>query len=230
METRETLTVSVVTLMTTEDPRRNLIIRAATERFLEDGFSSVSVADIASRVGMSKKTLYVFFAGGKEELLRAVMDAMLEGIRTELQAIVAGEGDFIATLDNLMAFLPRRLALLNKPMMRDLQRHAPQIWQHIEKFRRERLSNEFRSLICRGREEGYVRGDVDIDIFLNTFIGAVEAVVNPAFLADVPCSAAEVLRSIKTIFFMGILTESAASAFARLQSGSPRSATTGSHS
>jgi AcrR family transcriptional regulator len=214
--------------MTPKDARRDLIIDAAAERFLEEGFSSVSVADIASRVGMSKKTLYVHFTGGKEEMLRAVMDRMLEGIRLEFQSIVGGKGDFLAKLDALMTFLPRRLAMLNKPMMRDMQRHAPQIWARIERFRRERLSNEFRSLICRGREEGYVRGDLDIDIFLKTFIGAVEAVVNPAFLADVSRSPADVLRTIKTIFFQGILTASAASAFERLQGGEHPS-TTESH-
>jgi len=215
--------------MTSDDNRRELIITAATERFLEEGFSSVSVADIASRVGMSKKTLYVHFAGGKEEILRAVMDRILEEIRSELQSIVDGPGGFLGKLDRLMTFLGRRLTLLNRPIMRDFRRHTPAIWQRIEKFRRERLSNEFRSLICRGMEEGYVRGDIDIDLFLRTFIGAVEAVVNPGFLADAPYSASEVIRSIKTIFFQGILTDSAAAALARLQSGEPRPATTGSH-
>jgi len=214
-------------VMTRDDDRRNLIMDTAAEHFFQEGFSSVSVADIASRVGMSKKTLYVYFPGGKEELLRAVMDNMLEGIRAEMQAIIGGPGNFLETLDNLMAFLPRRLALLNRPMMRDLQRHAPHIWRRIEKFRRERLSTEFRALISRGREEGHVRGDIDIDIFLKTFIGAVEAVVNPAFLADVPYTAAEVLHSLKGIFFQGILTAGAASAFDRMQSRGHRS-TTGS--
>ncbi|HTO95226.1 MAG TPA: TetR/AcrR family transcriptional regulator [Bacteroidota bacterium] len=215
--------------MTPDDDRKNLIINAAAERFLDEGFSSVSVAEIASRVGMSKKTLYVYFAGGKEELLRAVTDRMLEGIRADLQAVIGGKGNFLETLDNLMTFMPRRLALLNRPMMRDLQRHAPQIWQRIEKFRRDRLSNEFRSLICRGVDEGFVRREVDVDLFLRAWIAAIEAVVNPAFLAEAPYSAPEALRSIKTMFFQGILTGSAASALERMHPGDPPSATTGSH-
>ena len=215
--------------MTPDEDRKNLIIGAATEQFLEQGFSSVSVADIASRVGMSKKTIYVYFPDGKEALLRAVVERMLEGIRSELQGVIGGKGNFLETLDSLMTLIPRRLALLNRQMMRDLHRHAPQIWRAIEQFRRDRLSNEFRSVICRGVKEGFVRQDVDIDLFLRAWIGAIEAVINPAILAEAPYSAPEALRSIKTMFFQGILTRSAASALGRLGAGDPRSATTRSH-
>jgi hypothetical protein len=103
-------------------------------------------------------------------------------------------------------------------MMRDLQRHSPGIWSRVQKFRRERISTDFKGLVLRGVAEGYVRSDVDIDLFLMAFIGAVEAVVNPAVLAEHPLSVREIIRSIMTVFLRGILTGPALKEYARVQS------------
>lgn len=191
--------------MIPNENRKERLIVAASERFLHEGFSNVSIAEIASDLGMSKKTFYKYFRG-KEDLLRVVMDRLLTAIAGELLSIVDGDAPFPEKLDQLMTFLGQRLTLLSRPMLRDLQRHSPAVWEHVQQFRRERISREFRSLISRGVAEGYVRTDIDIDLFLMTFIGAVEAVVNPAFLAREPFSVGDVIRSIKTIFFQGILS------------------------
>jgi AcrR family transcriptional regulator len=54
------------------DERRRRIMRAAEELFAASGYTAVSMADIAQRCEMSKKTLYEVFAS-KEELLKALI-------------------------------------------------------------------------------------------------------------------------------------------------------------
>lgn len=54
------------------DPhRRETILRAATEVFVEQGYSDTRLADIAQRAGVVISTLYLYFSS-KEEMVRAI--------------------------------------------------------------------------------------------------------------------------------------------------------------
>ena len=55
------------------EERRQAIIEVAREAFTAQGFENTSMAEIASRVGGSKATLYNYFSS-KEELFAAVID------------------------------------------------------------------------------------------------------------------------------------------------------------
>ncbi len=196
---------------------KTLILQNARKRFEAEGFSRVSVDDLAADLGMSKKTFYKHFTS-KDELLLLVTERLLEGIHGQFRSIVGGDALFLEKLDALISFIGRRLTRLSRPMMRDLQRHSPGIWARVQQFRRERISNDFKGLLIRGVAEGSVRSDVDIDLFLLAFTGAVEAVVNPGVLAEHPLPVQEIVRSIMTLFLRGILTLRAGEEFALIQS------------
>lgn len=61
------------------EAKREAIIEAASQVFLEVGFERASMAEIASRVGGSKRTLYGYFAN-KEELFIAVAHCAAKGL------------------------------------------------------------------------------------------------------------------------------------------------------
>jgi TetR/AcrR family transcriptional repressor of mexJK operon len=62
------------------DPRvarsRAVIVSAATEHFLRNGYVGANVDEIAAEAGVSKRTIYNIF-GGKEQLFREVLGAVL---------------------------------------------------------------------------------------------------------------------------------------------------------
>src|SRR4051812_21363138 len=57
---------------------REAIIEAATARFLRDGYSATTVANIAADVGVSDHTIYKTF-GGKPGLIEAIRARALHG-------------------------------------------------------------------------------------------------------------------------------------------------------
>jgi AcrR family transcriptional regulator len=59
------------------------ILEAAMHLFWEKGYGSTSVADILARAGVNSGSLYHFFPG-KQDLLVAVLDAYIGGIRQML--------------------------------------------------------------------------------------------------------------------------------------------------
>ena len=61
---------------------REPIVLATHKCFHLYGFRRTSVDEIASRIGISKKTIYKYFSS-KDELIRAVIEQVMEGILIE---------------------------------------------------------------------------------------------------------------------------------------------------
>jgi AcrR family transcriptional regulator len=87
-----------------KEERPRDIIAAALAVFTERGFAAAKLDEIARRAGVSKGTLYLYFAT-KEELFRAVVrEVVAPNIETVRAGLLEGALPFA---DTLRAFLPR---------------------------------------------------------------------------------------------------------------------------
>lgn len=87
--------------MREKQERRDVILEAARQLFLQDGFASVSMRKIASEIEYSPMSLYQYF-GGKDEILEALCRRTFDGLSQSLRAIPSGAG---TPLDRLRAGL-----------------------------------------------------------------------------------------------------------------------------
>jgi TetR/AcrR family transcriptional regulator, transcriptional repressor for nem operon len=84
------------------DTRTRLVL-AAMQLFWEKGYNSTSIADVLHTAKVNSGSLYYFFPG-KSELLAAVLDAYLEGIRPMLlEPAWAGVTDPVERIFALLA-------------------------------------------------------------------------------------------------------------------------------
>ncbi len=198
-----------------KDTARERIIEYARIRFCADGFVRVSVDEITTELGMSKKTFYKYFER-KEDLVHAIVSRMLGETALRVQGIVSMDAPVPTKLNALVRVLGEIFKTLSKQMLRDLQAHVPGAWEQIQAFRRERIMTTWAGLIDEGKRTGYVRPEINQRVFLLCLYAAVENVVNPSVLANEPYSCDEALESIIAIFLTGILTEQAAQTFQSL--------------
>jgi AcrR family transcriptional regulator len=77
--------------------RRKELIAAATNLFASRGYYAVTVGDIADAVGLTGPALYRHFAG-KEAVLVAVFDEVIEELRSRIRALVSEGSDPAHTL------------------------------------------------------------------------------------------------------------------------------------
>jgi AcrR family transcriptional regulator len=79
---------------TTLDPERTraTILRAATEVFYQRGLDGIGVAELCSRLGISKQTLYRHF-GSREGLIQTVLESRSDHVVAWLSDVVAAAGD-----------------------------------------------------------------------------------------------------------------------------------------
>jgi TetR/AcrR family transcriptional regulator, cholesterol catabolism regulator len=196
----------------TSEPARERIIEYARTRFLEVGFARVSVDEITSSLGMSKKTFYKYF-DAKEDLVKLLVDRMLGEVGGRIESLLAVEAPFPVKLNGLLRVVGIVLKSISKHMIRDLQVHVPEAWEHIQSFRRDKIYTLWASLVEEGKRTGYVRPNLNQRIFILALTSVVEGIVNPTVLVNESFSADEALENIVAILMQGILTEEAAREF-----------------
>jgi AcrR family transcriptional regulator len=202
--------------MTSDEQAKERILILASERFLKDGFVHVSVDDLATDLGMSKKTLYKHFES-KNALFEQFVERMMGEIHTQVRAITDLECPFIEKIDRFMSMLAEKAGRLSRPLMLDMQRHKPEIWNRVETFRRERIRQNFRAILIDGVNEGHIRPDLNVDLIVVSFLATVESVVNPGVLLHHSFSTREAIQGVLRIYFHGILTGDASTKLRLIQ-------------
>src|SRR5450830_354499 len=84
-----------------KDARPQELLAAALDLFVERGFASTRLEDVARRAGVSKGTLYLYFTN-KEELFKAV-------VRDSIVPVIGAAEDSIAGFEGHSADLLRKV-------------------------------------------------------------------------------------------------------------------------
>ncbi len=186
---------------------KDRILTRAEEMFLKFGYSKVTMDEIAANLGMSKKTLYKFFPS-KEELVREIIYKMRCGVKDYIDDLLANdEMDFVEKLKRLMNLIGNQSSKLQGPLLEDLHKNIPEVWKQINEFRKENVRQKFTQLINMGVEKGIFRKDVDQRLIVLTYSSAVQGLINPEILSQMPFSVEQVFESVIKIIFSGIFTE-----------------------
>ena len=106
-----------------------------------------------------------------------------------------------------MTHLGNWLSSLGRVLAGDLRRNAPEVWEDIDRFRREKILVNFTALLETGVAEGVVRADLDRELFLRMFLDLVQNFINPDVLLESRRSAREVFETLFKVVFEGILTD-----------------------
>ena len=150
---------------TRAERKRQTIAEAATEAFLNNGYTRTSMDDIARLAGVSKQTIYMHF-GDKEHLLfeivMAIMNDASDPFDDEIHLL--GESDDLDT--DLRQHARQQLALVLQPRPLQLRRLViaeavsfPQLGRSFYELGPGRTINELTSVFDRLNERGLLHVD-----------------------------------------------------------------------
>lgn len=202
---------------------RNRIIDKAAEHFLKFGFTKVTMSEIASELGMSKKTLYAYFTG-KEELLSAMMEKMHRETGARVDALVANEEiDFFEKLIRLLNVSAEFHQRITPQFLMDLRRHVPEACKCSDDFIKTRVESVLGAIINEGIRKNVFRTDVNEQLLTLMYLGAFQTLMKPDLLSQLPFTTHQVMDTLGRVMFTGILTDDARQ---RIQSMNTKSSET----
>ena len=181
------------------------IVKVAERIFLQSGFSRVSMDDLAKELGMSKKTLYAYFAG-KDDLVRAVLEHRTEIMGENLRALVEAPQPFVEKFRAVAHLLQTKISEVSPAFLEDIRRFSPEGYGIIERFRARAIPLYFGRIIDEGIREGYLEDSVPRELLLRMVVISIQGIIRPDVVAELRLHPSAVLDHILTIIFSGILT------------------------
>jgi AcrR family transcriptional regulator len=184
---------------------KSRIIQSASTLILSKGFSKFTMAELAGEVGISKKTLYVHFPT-KQALASEVIDTVASGIRSASEAILdQTDITFTEKLAKLIAGIVERLSKITPSVLKDIQRHEPDIFRRIEAVRAKAIPFVFSRILEEGRLAGAIRDDVNFALAIDYHLQALQGLLASDTLTRLDMTQGEVAEQALKIFFNGML-------------------------
>ena len=140
------------------------ITQKALTYFMQYGFKSFTMDDLANSLGISKKTLYEQFSS-KNELVEATLDYALEMTCHQVDKFISGKGSVIENVFRNQKEVQNLFNLSSSKPIWELKKYFPKTY--------ERMNIEFTKsdacfidkLLEKGWEEGLFRKDINVSFF-----------------------------------------------------------------
>ena len=166
METLVTIKVSLVLYpIMTEESTIERIKHKAHDLVMQYGIRSVSMDDIAGALGMSKKTIYQYFAD-KDELVEAIIADKIKFNQDSCLQDSTKAKDAIHEVFLAIEMMQEMLGNMNPTVIHDMEKFHPKAFSHFTQHKYNFLYKVLKENIERGIQEELYREDVDADIIV----------------------------------------------------------------
>ncbi|KGL58739.1 TetR/AcrR family transcriptional regulator [Polaribacter sp. Hel1_85] len=146
---------------------KDKILEKAQQMFLNLGFKSVTMDEIASSLGVSKKTIYKYFKN-KTELVAEVTNLMFSSICTGIDSICALKKNPIEEVFDIKRLVMSNLKDEKSSPQYQLQKYYPKIYASISKKQFEIMQVCVIENLNEGIQQGLYRENIDV-----TFISRI---------------------------------------------------------
>jgi TetR/AcrR family transcriptional regulator, cholesterol catabolism regulator len=181
------------------------ILEKAHELFNRYGLRSVSMDDIAAQLGMSKKTVYQYYAD-KDELVNAVFGRMLETNKAKcITCSMKGEN---AIHEIFMSFemVEELLANMNPSVLFDMQKYHPSAFKKFLDFKNNFLYKMISENLISGISDELYREDIDIDILTRYRLHTVMLSLDPDVFPSNKYKLVHIEQQLLEHFLYGLAT------------------------
>jgi AcrR family transcriptional regulator len=144
------------------EPKERILLKAE-ELFMQYGIRSVSMDDIANNLGMSKKTLYQYFAD-KDELVEGVVDGHINDIQEDCLSCRKDAIDAIHEIFITMERIMEEFSNMNPMLLYDLEKFHFKAYQRFREHKDKFLLQIIRDNVEWGIKDELYRHDINVDV------------------------------------------------------------------
>ena len=188
--------------------RRQSIVQAAARLFAKIGFKDCEMQRVASRLGIAKGTLYLYFAS-KEELFNACVDWEMQQMQATLAAATEGVMDpFDRIAKAILAYLtffdenPDYVELLIQERAIFRGRKRPKYFEY-----RDANRGPWREMYVELMKAGRIRSDIPVERILDTIGSLLYGTMFTNYFIGRSVSMADQFTALFKIVMQGILSD-----------------------
>jgi AcrR family transcriptional regulator len=150
------------------------LLEFSIANFTKFGSKSITMDELATKLGISKKTLYQHFRN-KEELVTESLAYLLDNMRSEVGETISKEHkDPLYSILLIYEIAFRHLEVFNPSFLFGLQKYYPSAHKVFEDFRSEMVCGLVLDLLKKAQELGQIRSDVNLELVCEMYLWRVE--------------------------------------------------------
>ncbi|OIQ29363.1 MAG: TetR family transcriptional regulator [Bacteroidetes bacterium MedPE-SWsnd-G2] len=154
---------------------KHKILVSASDLFLSYGFKSVTMDDIANKIGISKKTIYQHFSN-KTELIEATTLHLFDEISKGIDEIILTRMNPIEEIFEIKKFVLDHLKDEKSSPQYQLQKYYPQIYDNLKCNQFDVMNGCVSENLKRGIEMGLYRDSINIDFITRIYFNCMLAI------------------------------------------------------
>ena len=151
------------------------IINEAIPLFIQFGFKSVTIDDIAIKMGVSKKTIYAHFPR-KELLVETSVFERFNNVIGKILSISKHSKDPIIGLYQIKKEALKHLSNDKSSPVYQLQKYYNSIYNNLKQMEFNALEGMFSESIKKGIEMDLFRSDINIDFVTRIFFNGIRGI------------------------------------------------------
>ncbi|BDS14795.1 TetR/AcrR family transcriptional regulator [Aureispira anguillae] len=145
------------------------ILDASEILFRKYGIRSVTMADIARDLGMSKKTLYLYIEN-KHDLVSKVMKRHIIQDQDMCCRIQKESENALDELLKVSLYVQQQVKEINPSLIFDLQKYHRPIWEMMDNFHRKDIVHMVENNLRGGVEEGVYRDNLNVELVSRLYV------------------------------------------------------------
>ena len=163
--------------------------------------------EIASQLGISKKTIYLSFAD-KDDLVMEVFMRFMNGSKTNCVFDQQHSENAIHEIFLAINMATEMLKALNASVLYDLEKYYPETFKKFYAFKHDFLYTMVAANLQRGIKEKLYRPELNVDIISRLRLGTMLFSINLDMFSQTKYNMVEVEKEIILHFLHGIVTSS----------------------
>lgn len=184
---------------------RERVVIKSIELFTQYGIRQVTMDQIATELGMSKRTIYELFSD-KDTLLWECLETMHREHNTEINAILNESSNVIEALYLLGQHGEKKKSTINIMFFEDIRKVYPHLWETM-KTRNKPGTGSFSYIILeKGVKQGIFRDELNMEL-VDNFIHIIMDSFHEKDAYPNGISRTDILKNTIIPYYMGIATE-----------------------
>lgn len=184
---------------------KDRLVQKAHDLFMRYGIRSVSMDEIATHLGISKKTIYQFFTD-KDELVAAVVDVEIHKNEADCRNHHLLSENPVHEFWLGEEMVEELLRMMNPTLIYDMQKYHPAAFRRFSEHKENFLSELINKNLQQGIAEGYYRPEINIPIVTKYRLASIFLLFNPDMFVLGKLQLIDVIREVTLLFLHGITT------------------------
>ncbi len=185
---------------------RERILKKASDLYMHYGVKNVSMDDIAGELGISKKTIYLYFLR-KADMVLEVSKAHFEAEKKIANLLLQSSENAVHELVLSLRQFHQTFQDISPRLIYEIQKYYPRAWQQFDDFKSNFILPVVRNNLLKGIAEGYYRPEIKVEIVALMRVTQMETGFNQTYFPYQQFNQRDVQIEMFHMYMHGLVTD-----------------------